>query len=922
MKIFLTLVLFFSIHLSFAQTGNKRINLFFENATLEEVLTEIKEEYGLTFYYVDEWVSTQRFSGNFENTPLPQVLDRLFEETLLNYYFLREDRIVITRNNIIYDQLPEGFFPETEEAIAEEVEEEAPINYNPVFVPTNQKAFTEIRTVHIGKERETSTRERFRLSGTVRDDATGDPISNLAVLVRDTDLGTVTDENGFYSLSLPAGIHYLQTRSMGNEDIQIKVVLYNSGELNFSLKEDYQMLGEIYLESNPDANVADAVAGSDNIDVKEIKNIPLVLGERDIMKVAATLPGISSAGEGAAGYNVRGGKADQNLILLDDAVLYNPAHFFGIFSAINPFTTASVDIYKGHIPAEYGGRLSSVFDITTKDATTEKFAGEVSVGPVTSNVTLEVPIIKEKSGLLIGGRGTYSDWILKSLDEKELKNSKASFYDLIAKYNHKFSDRTSLKATGYYSNDEFSITSDSLYHYNNRMFSVNLGHKFNEQHQGNLILTNTHYNFNIDYDSNFNNNFTSGYSITDSELKLDMEYDHSPAHHFKYGLSSKLYSIEPGSIEPSGSESLVEAFSIPQEKGLETAFYISDDFKVNDKLLLNAGLRYSFYAALGEKDQKIYEEGLPKSEASVVETIHYDNNEVIETYSGPEIRLSARYLLQPDLSLKASYSNTLQYIHTLSNTTTVSPTDTYKLSDLHIEPQRANQYSLGLYKNLNENMYELSLEGYYKTLSNILDYKTGAQLFLNENIETEVLQGEGRSYGVEFLMKKTEGKLNGWLGYSYSRSFIKLDGEFREELVNNGEYFPSNYDRPHDFSLVANYKVTQRFSFSANFMYQTGRPVTYPTGKYYENGAEYVLYSDRNRFRIPDYYRLDLSFNVEGNHKIKKFAHSFWNISIYNVLGRNNPYSVFFVTENGEVKAYKSSIFSIPIPTITYNFRF
>jgi len=922
LKIFLTLALLLCFQISTAQTGPERISLSFENATLQEVLTEIQDTYGLKFYYVQDWVSTQRFSGSFKDTPLPEVLDTIFGETLLNYYFLREDRIVITRNNIIYDQLPQGFFPEVEETIAEEVVR-PPSSYNPVFVPTEEQDLpTEMRTVRIGKESQSTAGRRFQLSGVVRDDATGDPIANLAVLVRDTDLGTVTDENGFYSLSLPAGVHFLQTRSMGNEDVQMRVVLYNSGELNFTLKEDYQMLGEIFLESNPDANVSDAVAGSDNIDVKEIKNIPLVLGERDIMKVAATLPGISTAGEGAAGYNVRGGKTDQNLILLDDAALYNPSHFFGIFSAINPFTTASVDIYKGHIPAQYGGRLSSVFDIRTKDATTEKFTGEVSVGPVTSNVTLEVPIVKEKSGLLVGGRGTYSDWILKSLDEKELKNSSASFYDLIAKYNHKFNDRTSIKATGYYSNDEFSITSDSLYNYNNRMFSLNLGHKFNEQHQGNLVLTNTQYNFNIDYDSDFNDNFTSGYSISDTELKLDLQYRHSPAHRFRYGLSSKLYSIDPGSIEPMGSESLVEALSIPQEKGVESALYITDDFEVSDKLLLNAGFRYSFYAALGEKEQKIYEEGLPKSEATVQETIQYGNNEVIETYSGPEVRLSARYLLLPDLSLKASYNNTLQYIHTLSNNTTVSPTDTYKLSDLHIEPQRATQYSLGLYKNLNENMYELSLEGYYKSLSNILDYKTGAQLFLNENIETEVLQGQGRSYGVELLMKKTEGKLNGWMGYTYSRSYIQLDGDFKEERVNNGEYFPSNYDRPHDFSMVANYKITHRFSFSANFMYQTGRPVTYPTGKYYENGSEYVLYSDRNKFRIPDYYRLDLSFNVEGNHRIKKFAHSFWNISVYNVLGRNNPYSVFFVTENGEVKAYKSSIFSIPVPTITYNFRF
>ena len=343
---------------------------------------------------------------------------------------------------------------------------------------------------------------------------------------------------------------------------------------------------------------------------------------------------------------------------------------------------------------------------------------------------------------------------------------------------------------------------------------------------------------------------------------------------------------------------------------------------MNKKLLFDIGLRYSVFSALGANFQNVYEDNEPRNESSIIEVEEYGNNETIETYGGPEFRLSMRYSLTPTLSVKASFNKTIQYLHLLSNNTTMSPTDTWKLSDLNTKPQEAYQYSVGFYKNLNESDIEISLEGYYKRMKNILDYKVGAELILNEAIEQELLQGEGKAYGVEFLIKKKKGNLNGWIGYSYSKALLKLKSNIPQEQVNNGEYFPANYDKPHDFSMVLNYKLTKRYSLSANFIYQTGRPITYPVGKFNFAGSEQVLYSDRNQFRIPDYYRLDLGVNIEGNHKLKKLAHSFWNISVYNVLGRNNPYSVFFVNKEGKIKAYQSSIFSIPVPTISYNFKF
>lgn len=641
-----------------------------------------------------------------------------------------------------------------------------------------------------------------------------------------------------------------------------------------------------------------------------------------MLKVATALPGITTAGEGAAGLNVRGGKADQNLTLLDDVLIYNPQHFFGLFSALNPFTIGKVDIYKGAIPAEYGGRLSSVFDIKTKDPNTEKLEVEASFGPVTSNITVQTPVVKEKSGLMIGVRGAYANWILRSLDDEALNNSEASFYDGIITYNHKINEKNKIKATGYYSRDDFSITSDSTYVYSNQAISLKWDHKFNDKHQGNVLLANSRYQFDINFDGETNDDFKLGYSVNETELKLKMDYNHSPKYKFNYGLSNKLYQVQPGSIEPDGDGSIITPLTIDKEKALESAAFISGKFDFTPKFSVNAGIRYSLYNALGEGSQRRYEENRPRNEGTVIDTIQYKNNEVIQTYDGLEARFSARYILWPNFSLKAGYSNTYQYIHTLSNNTTVSPIDTWKLSDLNIEPQRAQQISFGAFKNFNEGVYELSIEGFYKKLDNILDFKVGSQILLNENVETEVLQGEGKAYGVEFLLRKNSGKLNGWLSYTYSRSLIKLDSEFPEEVVNNGNFFPANYDKPHDISLVTNYKFTKRFSLSANFVYQTGRPVTFPVGQFTLNGSEFVVFSDRNRFRIPDFYRLDLGFNVEGNHKNKKLAHSFWTISIYNVLGRNNPFSVFFVAEDGEIKPLQSSIFSIPVPSITYNLKF
>ncbi|WP_337968327.1 TonB-dependent receptor [uncultured Flavobacterium sp.] len=910
-----------------AQDTNDKVSLEFKDANLMTVIQTIEASSSYRFYFDAEWINSNKnlYTGSYKNVSIDDVLNKVFSNTNLNYLILKS-KVILTNNSSIHSKLPANYFPKSNNNNPNQA---GRIIQNPIFyqqydsLQNSTGSKKNLAITFIGKETDITDKKNSTITGYIRNGSTNKPEPNIYMKVRNKNISAVSDQDGHYILQVPPGINVIEIKSLSFKKLVQTIMVYNDGPLDLEIQEDTNLLDEVIIRSKRPKTVETVISGLVSIDIEASKTVPLILGERDILKVATTFPGIKTTGEGSAGFNVRGGKEDQNLVLLDNAVLYNPQHFLGFFSAINPYTAKKADIYKGSIPADFGGRLSSVFDISTKNGNAEKISGEGAVGPITSNITVGLPIQKNKSSIIVGLRATYSDWILKSLDNEDLKNSEAGFYDGIMKYNNTINKNNSVEATLYYSHDRFSISSDSLYKYSNRLASAKWDHTFNKKNKGALLFTNSEYKFNIDYDSNnSNNSFDFGYKINETQLMAKLNYLYSEKHSINYGVSSKLYNVSPGFQHPKNPDSPIVPIDIPKEKGLESAIFIADNFKLNSKLLIDIGLRYSFYAALGEANQRIYQDGLPLDDASYIETKHYGNNEVIKTYGGFEPRIAARYFFTDDFSIKASFDQTRQYIHLLSNNVTQSPTDTWTLSNTNVKPQSGQQYSLGLYKNLHDNEIELSLEGYYKRSQNILDYKVGAELILNDKVETQLLQGEGKAYGVEFLIKKSIGKLNGWIGYTYSRTLIKLDSKFDSEIVNNGKYFAANFDKPHDLSAVLNYKFTKRYSLSTNFLYQTGRPITYPIGTYHYGNAEYTLYSDRNKYRIPDYIRLDIGLNIEGNHKIKKLAHSFWNVSVYNVLGRSNPYSIYFVTEKGQVKAYKTSIFSIPVPSITYNFKF
>ncbi len=925
MRKFTFVLLLLAIHaLSFSQEKKNKISIDFKNVTLKTAIDKLENISNYRFYFDDNWIKsdTLLITKSYAIVPIEIILNDIFKETNLNY-FVTNEKIILTKNSSIHDVLADNYFEVSTSSSATNTE---PNTTKPFFhqqLELKKQNITRNGITYIGKEKIGETVEIYTITGIIKNEKSKTPLSNVTVKVRDKNISTTTNKEGYYKIDVPAGLNYIEIESFNHKKDTELIMVYDSGKLNATLYDNINELDEVVIIKNVNKNVRTAIAGVSTIDIEGIKNVPLVLGERDIFRVATTLPGIKTTGEGSAGFNVRGGKDDQNLILLDNAVIYNTSHFLGFFSAVNPYTTSKADIYKGSIPARFGGRLSSVFDISSRNGNPEKFSGEGGIGAVTSNLAVSAPIIKEKASVLFGIRGTYSGWILKRLKDKSLKSSEASFFDGILKYNHRISTNNNIESTVYYSKDRFSISSDSLYKYSNSLVSLKWNHSFNTKSKADLIFTNSEYKFNIDYDNGGVNSFDYGYKLNESQFIINANYLFRQKHSFNYGFSTKLYNIDPGFLNPKKpSESVLIPVNIEDEKAVESAVYFSDNYNLTEKFLIIVGLRYSTFSALGESSQRIYENNAPINDNTVIGTEYYKKNEVVKTYGGFEPRIAARYLITDDFSVKASYDKTYQYIHLLTSNTTQSPTDAWKLSDLNIAPQNAQQFSLGFYKNFDNDKLELSLEGYYKKSSNLLDYKVGAELLLNENPETQLLQGEGKAYGIEVLLKKNIEKLNGWLGYTYSRTFIKSDSQFNEEKINNGNYFPTNFDKPNEVSAVLNYKFTKRYSFSSNFVYQSGRPITYPIGSYTYNGLEYTFYSDRNKFRIPDYYRLDIGFNIEGNHKIKKLSHSFWNISVYNLLGRNNPYSIFFVTKDGQIKAYKTSIFSVPIPTITYNIKF
>lgn len=889
----------------------------FNAVRFEQMIEAIEAQSSYRFYYDSRWTDTLQVNAVADGRPLSALLNEVLEGTPLQFAISPDNSVFITLERAILADLPPGFFGEATSGRSTS----AAFDFSEYERKEKASRLAEAKVHIIGRNTGDHNGEAT-IAGNVRDINTGEPLIGAAVFVTNPTIGITTDEFGYYALTLPKGRHELKIQSIGMKTTSRQILLYSNGRLDIELDDDIKPLKEVVVEAEGDAHVMGMQMGREKLDIKTMKQIPLALGETDIMKVVLTLPGVQSVGEGTVGLNVRGGAANQNLLLFNDAVVYNPSHLFGFFSTFNPDVLKSVELYKSGIQAEYGGRLSSVLDVHTREGNTKQFSGSGGISPITARISLEGPIIKDRTSFIIGARSTYSGWLMRQIDARELRNSTASFYDLTANISHKVDDNNNLYLSAYTSKDRFTLNSDTAYNYSDQNASVKWKHLFNNKLYGVLTGGFSRYTYAVESDDNPVEAFVMNFKIRQINAKADISYFPNARHTVNAGISTIRYDLSPGTLKPDGAESEVVRDIVDDEQGWESALYASENFEISPQLSLYMGLRYSIYQYVGPRTMFLYGEGVPRQEANITDTIQHQSGKPIVTYHGAEPRISLRYVVSKTASVKISYNRMRQYIQMLSNTASINPTDIWKLSDTYIRPQIGDQFSLGFYKYLKGTTIETSVETYYKNTQHLTDYKNGAVLLLNHHLETDVVAGEGRAYGVEMMFKKNSGKLNGWVSYTYSRSFIRTRGSFSDETVNRGTSYPGNFDKPHAVNFIGNYKFNRRFNFSLNLIYSTGRPITLPIAKYQIDGVPRIHYSDRNQYRIPDYFRTDVSINIEGNHKIRKLAHSSWTFAVYNLLGRANPYSVYFVSEGGTIKGYKLSIFARPIPTMTYNFKF
>lgn len=907
------ILLFLFFCAAFNATGQKSDTVIIANdivnVDFNDFVKEIEQHTQYRFYYNPDIITSLKVNIHKDTFTVNQLMNQLFFNGKYNYFISGSNNIYVFINEKFTSELP--IFEELE--IAEDENKQHLSEYI-----KGRDANAKI-SITIGRPGSSYSYKKVKVTGQLSDAETNETLVGATLLINENGNGAASDINGNIVIYLQPGTYSGVFQSLGMQEVKASIIVHSAGNFQLQMTKKSQALNEVVVTQT--TNKRGSNSGMESVSFLTMKEIPALLGEKDVLRIAQMLPGIVSVGEGSGGLNVRGGNADQNLFYVNNIPVYNSSHLFGFFSSVNANIIEKFTVYKGQVPVSYGGRLSSVFEVETRNGNKKQFFTQGAVSPISANIVLETPIIKNKASLSLSTRSTYSNWILGQMKDPELRNSRASFYDVALGFDYVLGKNDNLKLFGYYSNDFFSLNKLTDYNYGNSGASLKYTHRFNSKFKASGSFVNSNYHFGMIEQNVPVEAYKHDYTINHNEFKTDFNWQLSESHDFNFGFNSIIYRLNRGTIMPHGNESLLRTIPLGEETGIESAVFLADQISIGSRLKIYAGLRYSFFNALGPKMVYLYHNNHEILDRNIIDSLYFSKNQSIINYSGPELRTALDFKTSINGTLKLTYTQMRQYLFMLSNTVAIAPTDQWKMADYHIKPQYSVQYSLGYYYNLPQPGILASVELYQKKAFNIVEYKDGADFLATANVESNILQGNQQAYGAEFMISKEEGMVNGWISYTYSRSIIRVDGEQSWQKINLGRLYPSNYDKPHVVNLVLNYKINRRFSLSSNVVYNSGRPITFPVGYYFIEGKPYIDYSARNEYRIPDYFRTDFSVKIEGNLRQKKVMHSYWMFSVYNATGRNNVNSIFFKSEDNIVRGYQYSIIGVPIFTISWNWK-
>ncbi|MFV8341042.1 TonB-dependent receptor [Flavobacterium sp. XS2P39] len=772
------------------------------------------------------------------------------------------------------------------------------------------------------------SQEKITLSGTVSDAKSNETLIGVNVYFPELKTGTTTNEYGFFSITIPKGNYEIQVSYVSFQTITENFNLDKNTKKSFKLSSIEEQLEEVVVTESRKTNIRKPEMSVNKLSISTIKKMPVVLGEVDVLKSILLLPGVTNAGEGASGFNVRGGGADQNLILLDEATIFSSSHVFGFFSVFNPDAIKDLKLYKGGIPARYGGRASSVLDIYQKDGSSTGFHINGGIGLISSRLLAEGPIVKDKGSFLIGGRASYAHLFLKLSEEQ--KNNAAYFYDLNTKLSYKLNPNNNLFLSGYFGRDVFSLNKSFTNIYGNSTLNLRWNHLFTDKLFSNLSVIYSDYYFGLDLDLV---GFKWDSGIKNYNIKYDFKNYISDKFKLNFGANSIYYDFNPGTINPTNPNSGINFTQLDKKYAFEPALYIDAEHEISKKVSLSYGLRYSLFYRLGKSTANIYANNEPVTfnqdlqiyeKATPTGTRFYGKSKTIKSYNYVEPRFAIAYELGENQSLKASYNRMVQYLQLVSNTSSPTPLDVWMPSDNFIRPQIADQVALGYFRNFSDDQYSLEAEAFYKKIQNRIDYIDGADLIANDAIEQVILNGQMRSYGLELMLRKNEGKFTGWISYTLSKSEQQTPGRNSSEIgINNGKWYSSAYDKLHNLAVTSSYNLNKKWSFGANFIFQSGQPATYPNGQYTYQDIVVPSYGLRNENRLPIYHHLDFSATLTPHKNDKRSWKSEWVFSIYNLYNRKNAASIGFKqnTDTGNNEALRTSIFGL-VPAASYNFKF